>query len=116
MLKYLRMGSKRTKTIWWILTVVTVFSFIGGFIFLFGAGFDSSRQAQLTGELGMVNGSPITRTDYQNAIAEQRQAYRQRFNTEPTDQESGMIEAQAWRGLVNQRLLDAKARSLGLSA
>ncbi|TMQ70562.1 MAG: hypothetical protein E6K80_08165 [Candidatus Eisenbacteria bacterium] len=116
MLKYLRMGSKRTKTIWWILTVVTVFSFIGGFIFLFGAGFDANRQAQITGALGTVNGSPITRTDYQNAVAEQRQAYHQRFNTEPTDQESGMIEAQAWRGLVNQRLLDAKARSLGLSA
>src|SRR5438093_1100284 len=112
MLKYLRMGNKRTKMIWWILTVVTVFTFIGGFIFMFGAGFDSNRQAQISGALGTVNGTSITRTDYQNAIAEQRQAYRQRFNAEPTDQESGMIEAQAWRSLVNQRLIDAKARDL----
>ncbi len=115
MLKYLRMGSKRTKAIWWILTGVTVFTFIGGFIFLFGAGFDSNRQAQISGALGTVNGSQITRADYQNAVAEQRQAYKQRYNTEATDQESGMIEAQAWRGLVNQALLQQKAKALGLN-
>jgi peptidyl-prolyl cis-trans isomerase D len=114
MLKYLRMGSKRTKTIWWILTVVTVFSFVGGFIFLFGSGLDSSNQARMSGALGTVNGDPITRADFQNAVAEQRLAYRQRFNAEPTDAETGMIEAQAWRALINQRLLDAKARQMGL--
>ena len=114
MLKYLRMGNKRTKMIWWVLVVVTVFTFIGGFIFLFGSGLDSSNQARIAGALGTVNGSQITRADYQNAIAEQRQAYRQRFNAEPGEQEASMIDAQAWRGLVNQRLLDQKARALGL--
>jgi parvulin-like peptidyl-prolyl isomerase len=115
MLKYLRMGSKRTKAIWWVLVVVTVFTFIGGFIFLFGSGLDSSNQARMSGALGTVNGEQITRVDYQNAIVEQRQAYKQRFNTDPTDQETGMIEAQAWRGLINQHLIEQKARELGLT-
>src|SRR5262245_129768 len=116
MLKYLRMGSKRTKAIWWVLVVVTVFTFVGGFIFLFGAGMDSSMRAKASGALGTVNGSPITRAEYQNAVNEQRQAYRQRANSEPSDQESRMIEAQAWRSLISQRLLDQRAKKLGLTA
>ena len=47
---------------------------------------------------------------------EQRQAYRQRSNAEPSDQESRMIEAQAWRALISQRLLDQRAKQLGLTA
>ena len=116
MLKYLRMGSKRTKTIWWVLVVVTVFSFLGGFIFLFGSGLDSSSQARMSGALGTVNGEQISRVEFQNAVAEQRMAYRQRFNAEPTEAEAPMVEAQAWRGLVNQHLLTEKAKRLGLSA
>jgi parvulin-like peptidyl-prolyl isomerase len=116
MLKYLRMGSKRTKAIWWVLVVVVVFTFVGGFIFMFGAGMDSSMRAKASGALGTVNGSPITRAEYQNAVNEQRQAYRQRSNAEPSDQESRMIEAQAWRALISQRLLDQRAKQLGLTA
>ena len=116
MLKYLRMGSKRTKAIWWALVVVTVFTFVGGFIFLFGSGLDSGSQARQQGALGTVNGEQITNVDYQNAIEEQRQGYRQRFNADPTEQEMPMIEANAWRGLVNQHLLTEKAKKLGLGA
>lgn len=116
MLKYLRMGSKRTKTVWWVLVVVTVFTFLGGFIFLFGSGLDSSNQARMSGALGTVNGEQITHTEYQSAIAEQQMAYRQRFNAEPTEQEAPMVAAQAWRGLVNQHLLTEKANKLGLKA
>jgi parvulin-like peptidyl-prolyl isomerase len=116
MLKYLRMGNKRTKAIWWVLVVVTVFTFVGGFIFLFGAGMDSSLRAKAQGALGTVNGSPISRAEYQNAVNEQRQAYRQRANADPSDQEARMIEAQAWRSLISERLLDQQARKLGLTA
>jgi peptidyl-prolyl cis-trans isomerase D len=93
-----------------------VFTFVGGFIFMFGAGMDSSMRAKASGALGTVNGSPITRAEYQNAVNEQRQAYRQRSNAEPSDQESRMIEAQAWRALISQRLLDQRAKQLGLTA
>ena len=54
MLKYLRMGNKRIKLIWWVLVLVTVFTFVGGFIFLFGSGFDTGRQAQMTGALSRL--------------------------------------------------------------
>ena len=40
------MGSKRTKAIWWVLVVVVVFTFVGGFIFMFGAGMDSEHAGQ----------------------------------------------------------------------
>lgn len=116
MLKYLRMGNKRIKIIWWILVVVTVFAFVGGFIFLFGSGFDRGRQAQVAGALGTVNGENITRAEFQNAIAEQRDAYQRRFGADPGDQEMRTIEAQAWRGVVLQRVMTQTAKKLGLAA
>ena len=114
MLKYLRLGSKRIKVIWWVLIVVTVVTFVGGFIFLFGSGLDSGTQAQISGALGTVNGQPISRADYQNAITEQRLQYRQRFQSDPGEQETRLIEAQAWRSLVTQQLLSQQAHKLGL--
>ena len=110
MLKYLRMGNKRIKIVWWTLIVITIVTFV----FLFGAGFGSGPQNQVAGALGTVNGKPITQEQLRNAISEQRLAYQQRSGTEPGEQESRMIEAQAWRALVTQALLDQQARKLGL--
>ena len=114
MLKYLRLGNKRVKLIWWILVVVTVITFVGGFIFLFGSGFDSGNRAQAAGALGTINGEPITRVEYQNAVTEQRGLYQQRFKADPGEQESRMLEAQAWRSLVTEHLLGQQAKKLGL--
>lgn len=114
MLKYLRLGNKRVKLIWWILVVVTVITFVGGFIFLFGSGFDTGGPVQSAGTLGSVNGEPIGRVEFQNAVTEQRSLYQQRFKTDPGEQEVRMLEAQAWRSLVTERLLAQQARKLGL--
>src|SRR5262245_44853002 len=114
MLKYLRLGNKRVKVIWWILIVVTVVTFVGGFIFLFGSGLDTGAQARMSGALGTVNGRPITRVEFQNAVTEQRMQYHQRFQTDPGEQETRMLETQAWRSLVTQHLLSEQARKLGL--
>jgi peptidyl-prolyl cis-trans isomerase D len=116
MLKYLRMGNKRIKLIWWALVVVTIFTFVGGFIFLFGSGFDTGRQAQMTGALATVDGDRITTADFQNAVQEQRELYRRQFKTDPGEQESRMIEAQAWRGVLMQRAMAHTAKKLGLQA
>ncbi|HEY3216302.1 MAG TPA: peptidyl-prolyl cis-trans isomerase [Candidatus Eisenbacteria bacterium] len=116
MLKYLRMGSKRTKAIWWALIVLTVGTFVGGFIFLFGAGLDVGMQAQITGALGMVDGEPITRAEFQDAMTQQREAYRQQYKSEPVEQAMQLVEVQAWRGVVTQHLMDRSARRLGLKA
>jgi peptidyl-prolyl cis-trans isomerase D len=116
MLRFLRMGSKRTKTIWWIMIVVTVVTFLGGFVFLLGSGLDSGIQAQATGAVGVVDGDLIHRNEYLNAVAEQRMAHQQTYGSDPQDQELKNVESQAWRSLVYQRLLASRAKDLGLKA
>ena len=56
MLRFLRGANKRTKTIWWVLIVVTVVTFVGGFVFLLGAELTGSNAA-MVGDVGAVNGS-----------------------------------------------------------
>ncbi len=116
MLKYLRMGSKRNKMIWWILTVVTVVTFLGGFVFLFGVGLDATQQARATGAVAVVDGTRISRQDYQQAVLEQRTQYREQYKVEPQGRDEEMVEVQAWRGLVNNALMTAAARRNDLRA
>ena len=116
MLQFLRMGNKRTKTIWWVLIVITVVTFLGGFVFLVGVGLDTSLTARSRGDLGTVNGARITRTDFTNALNEQRQAFLQQTGSDADPEESRALETQAWRGLVTQQLLSAEAQRLGLKA
>ena len=114
MLRFIRSGSKHTKTIWWILIVVTVVTFLGGFVFLFGAGLDSSYRARVSGAVGTVDGMPISRTEYQNAFEEQQAAYKRQYGTEPGERDLEAIKSQTWRSLIAQRLMMRQARSLGL--
>ena len=116
MLSYLRSGNKRTKTIWWVLTVLTVLSFIGGFIFLAGVGHDQASRARMTGSVGSVNGDGITATQWQAALEEQRFAYRQRYGVAPQDRDLKTVEQQAWRTLVNERMFAQEAKKAGLKA
>jgi peptidyl-prolyl cis-trans isomerase D len=116
MLRILRSGNKRTKIILWAVAVVTIVTFVGGFIFLFGARLDPSSRPRSGGEVGSVNGQPISALEYQNALADQREGYRQQFGSDPADRDQKIIEVQAWRSLVSQRLLASEARTLGLKA
>jgi len=116
MLGHLRSGNKRTKTIWWFLTVVTVGSFLGGFVFLAGLGRDQGTRARLSGNVGSVNGEGITTTEWQAAIEEARQQYRQRYGVDPQDRDVKTVEQQAWRSLVNERLFAQQAKQAGLGA
>jgi len=116
MLKYLRMGNKRTKMLWWILIVVTVVTFLGGFVFLVGVGLDTSLGARSRGDMGTVNGTAITRAQFANAVGEQRQAFLQQTGSDPDAEEARVLEAQAWRGLVTRQLVNAEARRLRLDA
>ena len=114
MLGYLRSGNKRTKTIWWALTIITVASFLGGFVFLAGLGRDQSSRARLAGNVGSVNGEGVTTTQWTSALDESRQVYRQRFGAEPQDRDLKSVEEQAWRALVNERLFSQQARKAGI--
>src|SRR5262245_57879463 len=114
MLGYLRSGNKRTKFIWWALTILTVGSFLGGFVFLAGVGRDQSTRARMSGNVGSINGEGVTLTQWQSALEEARQAYRQRFGVDPQDRDAKNVEQQAWRSLVNERLFAQQARKAGL--
>ena len=115
MLRILRSGSKRTKAIWWAVAVITIITFVGGFVFLFGARLDPGSRPRSSGTVGSVNGDPISAAEYQNAVTEQRDNYHRQFGTDPSDRDLRMLEVQAWRTLVAQRLLAGQARALGLA-
>jgi parvulin-like peptidyl-prolyl isomerase len=116
MLGHLRSGNKRTKTIWWFLTVVTVGSFLGGFVFLAGLGRDQGTRARLSGNVGSINGEGVTSAQWQAALEEARQAYRQRYGVDPQDRDAKNVEQQAWRAIVNERLFAQQAKQAGLGA
>jgi len=116
MLKYLRMGNKRTKVIWWSLIIITVATFLGGFVFLLGSGLGSGFQAAAGGALGTVNGKQIGRTEFLNSLEEQRASYRREYGSDPVERDLRMLEVQTWRSLVLQHLMLEKAKELGLDA
>ena len=116
MLQLFRGGSRHTKTIWWVLIIVTVVTFLGGFVFLFGAGFDTTGSARRAGAVGLVDGHEITQQDYQAAFTEQSDNYRRQFGAEPTDRDLRMVELQAWRALIAQHLVSRLAQREGLKA
>ena len=112
MLRFLRSGNKRTKLIWWFLTIVTVVTFV----FLFGTGIDQSSHMRSSGAVGSVNGARISQSDYQFAVEEQRANYRRQYGADPTDRDARMVELQAWRGLIAQRLIGRIANAEGMKA
>jgi peptidyl-prolyl cis-trans isomerase D len=93
-----------------------VVTFLGGFVFLFGIGLDTTRTAQSRGEIGIVDGSSISRTDYTNAVNDQRAAFQKQNGSDADGEESRALETQAWRALVTQHLLSEQARQMGLKA
>jgi hypothetical protein len=116
MLSFLRGGNKRTKTIWWVLIVVTVVTFLGGFVFLLGSGLDSTNRARMSGAVGTIDGQAVSRGDYQIAIDEQRDNFRRQNGTDPGSRDQRAVELLAWRSLVVEKLLSHQAEKLGLDA
>lgn len=113
MLGYLRSGNKRTKAIWLIVTIAVVVTFLLGFSF-FGSMGSGSSGARATGDYGSINGEKVTADMWRSAVAVAKENYRQRFNTEPADRDMRSVEQQAWRSLVNQRLMAQEAQKSGL--
>ena len=111
MLQFLRMGNKRTKLIWWFLTVTVIGGFLIGFVAIAAFMHEGPKSV---GGVGSVNGRPITRVEYQNAINEQREAFTRQSGAEPDADEQRVLETQAWHVLVGQRVMNDLARQLGL--
>ena len=115
MLNVLRAGGKRTKAIWWALIVITVVTFLGGFVFLLGSGLSSGFSAKASGAVGTVNDEAVSRNEFMNTLGEQRANYKRQYGTDASDRDAKMLEVQAWRSLVYQRLLSQQAKSAGMS-
>ncbi len=116
MLGFFRSKSKKTQTIWWALAIVTIVTFVGGFVFILGSGFSSGFRGSSVGAVGMVDGHPISRQAYANALQEQRDLYRQQYGVEPADRDVKLVEMMTWRNLVTQSILKTDAREMGLHA
>jgi peptidyl-prolyl cis-trans isomerase D len=112
MLKYLRMGNKRIKIVWWVLIVLTVGTFLG----LFVTAFDPRYAQKVTHAVATVNGSPISLAEYTNSYTDQKVAFTRQTGNEPAEQEQRMLEAQAWRTALIQHLVTQQARQAGLKA
>jgi peptidyl-prolyl cis-trans isomerase D len=107
-----RGATHHTKTIWWILIFITAGSFLFGFVFLLGSGIGGGSGAGNRTVAGKVNGQTIQWVEYQNAVATQRESYRQQYGAEPADRDERMVEVQAWRNLVMEKVLAEEARRL----
>ncbi len=116
MLGYLRSGNKRTKTIWWVLIVLTVASFVIGFIFLAGVGRDQASRARVSGNVGSINNQGVTVAEWQSALDEEIAIFKQRYGTSPQDRDLKSVEQQAWRKLVTRRMFGQEAKRAGIEA
>ncbi len=112
MLRYLRTGGKHTQLIWWVLTIVTVVTFVFGFNFISSLGGSGGQ----SGAAGSVNGAPITGQEYDDELARQRLAFRTQYGSEPTDRDEKTVRTQVWHELVTRRLMAAQAEASGLHA
>jgi peptidyl-prolyl cis-trans isomerase D len=115
MLRQLRSGGKHTKAIWWLLTVVIVVTFLGGFVFIYGAG-SGLGGGRSKGTVGSVDGRAISTAEYQTAVTARREAFRREYGSEPADRDAKNSEEQAWRVLVSEKLMAEQARLAGLVA
>jgi peptidyl-prolyl cis-trans isomerase D len=115
MLKHFRSGSKRIRTLWWFLTIGTVVTFIGGFIFIFGSGAGDATQAlQTTSVVGSVSGAEISQTDLANATQNAIAQYKMQYGNDPSGRDAAVLSEQVWNNLVTERAIEIEARRLGI--
>ena len=108
MLKKLR---ENMKVILWI----TIISFIGLIFLAWGMDIQSGRGPS-PGTLAKVNGYNISGGEYEQAVRNTFDAYRQQFDRMPSDSETDALRDQAWNSLVQQILITQEAQNRGLTA
>ena len=108
------MRQMRENTKW--IMLVTALAFVALMVFEWGMDLSGRSGAQATGgELGSVNGEPIT---YEEYIAVYRNLYEQQANAseEPiTTAMNRQIEEAAWEQIVSQKLLEQEMRRRGIT-
>jgi peptidyl-prolyl cis-trans isomerase D len=116
MLKHFRSGSKRIRTLWWILTIGTVVTFIGGFIFIFGSGAgDASRALTTPSVVGTVGKADISQAELASATQNALAQYKAQYGSDPTGRDAAMLQEQVWNNLLTEKAVEAEARKLGIT-
>jgi len=115
MLKHFRSGKKRIRTLWWILTIGTVASFIGLFVFRSGTGVDDlTGQSRSGSVIGKVGGSEITDNELTDALQLALAQYKAQYGQEPAGRDLAMLKEQVWSNLVTQKALNVEAHKAGI--
>ena len=116
MLKHFRSGSKRIRTLWWILTIGTVVTFIGGFIFIFGSGVGDKDQAtSAPSVVGTVGGASISQAELAAATQTALAQYQAQYGSTPTGRDAAILHEQVWNNLLTERAIEAEAKRLGVT-
>jgi peptidyl-prolyl cis-trans isomerase D len=114
MLKHFRSASKRVRTIWWVLTIGTVVTFIGGFI-VFGPGMGGSQNGTTTPNVvAKLSGGEISGAELADAQARSLAAYQAQRGGTPEGRDAAMMREQAWTTLVTEKVISAVAKRLGI--
>jgi peptidyl-prolyl cis-trans isomerase D len=96
-----------------IMTIAIVGGFLGWMIW--GLGMDvTGGGGRRPGELGSVNGTPISVQAFQQRVQEMEQQFRQQGGGRLTAEQSADIQDRAWEQLVSQILVDQELRRRGI--
>lgn len=106
----LRAMRKNTK----IIMVVVALAFVGLMVFEWGMDMSGRSSPGAVGEVGRVNGTPISYQAYNQTFRALSDQIRQQKGSSLNDQEVDYVEEQAWNQLVTRVLVDQELRRLGI--
>ncbi|NIR42536.1 MAG: hypothetical protein GWN08_00610 [Gemmatimonadetes bacterium] len=106
----LRAMRKNTK----IIMLVVAVAFVGLMVFEWGMDVSGRSSPAATGEVGVVNGTPISYQAYNRTLRALTDQARQEKGAALNDQEIDQLEEQAWNQLVTRILVDQELKRLGI--
>jgi peptidyl-prolyl cis-trans isomerase D len=108
------MQGLRNKTKW--VMIVVALAFVGLMVFAWGMDISGTSVAQQTGELGRVNGDPVSAEAYSLAYQElYQQAQAQAGTTSLSREQIKQLEDQAFNNVVNDILMQQELERRGIT-
>jgi peptidyl-prolyl cis-trans isomerase D len=97
-----------------IIMIVVALAFVGLMVFEWGMDISGTSAAMQTGELGRVNGEPISYQAYSVAYQELYQRAQAQYGTELSREQIRELEETAFNEVVNQMLMNQELRRRGI--
>jgi peptidyl-prolyl cis-trans isomerase D len=97
-----------------IIMIVVALAFVGLMVFEWGMDISGTSAAMQTGELGRVNGEPISYQAYSLAYQELYQRAQAQYGTELSREQIRELEETAFNEVVNQMLMNQELRRRGI--